>query len=593
VADYRVDFEDVKFVLRDQLDFGSITKSERYSGFTWDDFEAVLAASLEFTSKVIFPLQADCEVERPILKDGGVTLWPRYHQVYKKYNESQFGLLSVNPELGGQGMPHTLGAIALEFLVGACPSFTFVPGLAKAAANVIEHVGTAEQVGTYCAKMYSGEWGGTMCLTEPHAGSAVGDLKTRAQRRDGHYLISGSKIFISAGDSDLTSNVVHLVLARTEDAPPGIKGVSLFIVPKVRADGTFNDVRVTALEEKMGIHGSPTCQLSFGDDGDCHGYLLGGECTGIEHMFLMMNEARIAVGIQGVGIGNYAYQLALGYAKERVQGVDVGAMRDPNAPRVAIIEHPDVKRMLLTMKAYAEGLRSLLYSTASFYDRSLVATDAREKQRYEHLIEILTPICKAYGSYRGFDVVDTAILIHGGYGYCREYQVEGLLRDVKIAAIYEGTNGIQALDLLGRKVSRQGGMMFMTFIQWMNEFITANKEHPEHGALVVKLEAAKNTLAMLTMEFAQMNAKKDLYYPVLNASPYLELFGAVVLARLLIDQAVIASKKLAGDTTEKERRFLEAKKHTAAFFVHRELPKVDAYAAAIRSGDRSALEVVL
>ena len=305
----------------------------------------------------------------------------------------------------------------------------------------------------------------------------------------------------------------------------------------------------------------------------------------------MMNEARIAVGLQALSMANWAYQLALDYAKERIQGSDITAYKDANAERIAIIEHPDVRRMLLTMKAYSEGCRSLLYTTASMVDHiHAFDDDPKEQERLRHLVEILTPICKAYCSYRGFEAVDLAIMIHGGYGYIREYVVEGILHNIKIAAIYEGTNGIQALDLLGRKVGGKGGLMFMTFVQWINEFVNKNRDNEELGDMIEQLDAAKNTLAAITMELGQKGMGGDLYFPILSASSYLEMFGDVVFARQLLHQAVISHEKLAG-ASDSEKQFYESKIATAKFFVSTQLPRMEALATTIRSGDRSALDI--
>ncbi|MFT5430173.1 MAG: alkylation response protein AidB-like acyl-CoA dehydrogenase [Myxococcota bacterium] len=592
MADYKVDLQDIRFVLRDQLKVEELTQTEKYGDFTWDDFELVIKEAERFAREKIFPLQTLCESEGASFEDGQVTLPAPFADAYKAFCRSGWSAPSADPELGGQGLPSVIGAMTMDMFIGACPSFAFVPGLAAAAAGVIAEVGSDEQRKKYCEKMFNGTYGGTMCLTEPQAGSAVGDSRTTAVKVDGtdYYSIAGNKIFISAADQNITDNVIHLVLARTPDAPVGVKGLSLFIVPRDLDDGTSNDVKVTNIEEKMGLHGSPTCSLSFGDTGACRGWILGGECEGISHMFLMMNEARIAVGLQGSSIANYAYQLALDYAKERVQGVDVGSMRDPNAKRVAIIDHPDVRRMLLTMKAFSEGSRSLLLTTASLVDRAHTTADEKKAAHYMNIVEVLTPICKAYASYRAFEVADLAIMTHGGYGYCTEYQVEGLLRDVKIAAIYEGTNGIQALDLLGRKVARKGGVMFMSTIGWLNQFVADHKANETVGPLVLKVEAAKNTLAAVTMELGGIG-RKDIYYPALNASSYLEMFGDVVMGRLLVEQAAIASEKLTGEVTTGERRFYEGKIKTAEFFVAQLLPRVDMLAVTIRSGDRTALEI--
>lgn len=593
MPEFKLDLRDMRFILKEQVGIESIASAERHGALTWSDLDLVLVEGERVAREVIHPLQEGSDRIGAKLVDGQVVLAPGYDKAFRQFTSQGWNAASVTPELGGQGLPHTMAAALADMFIGACPSFYFIPGLAHAAARVIEMVGTPTQRATYCKKMYMGTWGGTMCLTEAQAGTAVGDLRTVAERtdREGTYRIKGNKIFISAGDQPITENVIHMVLARTPDAPPGIKGVSLFIVPKRRlADGRFNDVKVTGVEEKMGLHGSPTCSLAFGDDDACEGEIVGREGEGIQHMFLMMNEARIAVGLQASSMANYAYQLALAYAKERVQGVDVTAMKDPMAPRVTIIEHPDVRRMLVSMKAFSEGIRALLLLVASYVDRHELATNEVEKDRYRALAELLTPICKAYGSYRAFEVVDMAIMVHGGYGYIREYGVEGLLRDVKIAAIYEGTNGVQALDLLGRKVAMKGGAAFMTFVGWMNEFIATHKSNAVIAPLIEKLETAKNTLVAITMDFGGRNMKGDRYYPVLHASNYLEMFGHIVLARVLVEQAAIGYRLAENATDLTDLQYYQGKLETARFFIHQVLPKVEALAISIRSEDRSVLE---
>jgi len=591
--DYRVDLQDIRFVLKEQLKMEELSQAECWQDFTWDDYDMILSEAERFSKEVLHPINGDADAIGARLVDGRVVMPKSFHKAFHALASSGWGSMNADPSIGGQGLPASLAVATSDMFIGACPSFAFLQGLSSAAARVIYEVGTPEMVETYCEKMVTGVWGGTMCLTEPSAGSAVGDLLTNAEKVDGqdYYKIRGQKCFISAADQDITENIIHLVLARTPGAPRGIKGVSLFVVPATRMDGNGNDITITALEEKMGIHGSPTCSISFGDSNDCHGWILGEEGSGIKHMFLMMNEARIAVGLQGSSIGNWAYQLALDYAKERVQGTDIASLKDADAPRVAIIKHPDVRRNLMTMKCYAEGVRALLLTTAHFVDRMQTPTDENTLTRYKHLVEILTPICKAYGSDKGFDAVDRAIMVHGGYGYIKEYKVEGLMRDLKIAAIYEGTNGIQALDLLGRKVARKGGQMFMTFIQWMNEFIAEHKESPLATAVEL-LEKAKDTLAATTMELGQYGFKGDVHYPALYASPYLEMFGHLVTARMLTEQAVIAEQKLEGASAS-EAKYYNAKIKTAEFFAHQILPQVESIAASIRSQDRSALEVDL
>jgi hypothetical protein len=462
-------------------------------------------------------------------------------------------------------------------------------------------------------KVYAGTWAGTMCLTEPQAGTAVGDLTTSArpiEGADGEYLITGNKLFITSGDHDLTENIIHMVLARVEGDAPGTKGISLFCVPKYRFDdkgkiGEFNDVRCTGLEHKMGIHGSPTCALAFGDDGECRGYLVGERTEGIRYMFQMMNEARIATGIQGAGAANASYQLALAYAKERIQGAKVTDRR-PDAPKVAIIEHPDVRRMLMTAKSTSEGLRALLIEAAMYSDKADNHPDEKVRTNANDMLELLTPICKAYATDKGFRVTETAVQIHGGYGYVNEYGVEQQLRDTKIASLYEGTNGVQALDLLGRKMRLKGGAVFMTWLQSINMFVGEHKSHVRLAAQVDALDKAKNALAGTAMAL-QTQGKNDFEVALVGATPFLEMFGHVVVARLLLEQAIIADRKLQaladakgvdGDEALKEfiadnteARFYDGKVRSGRFFVDTVLPLVRAMGKAIETGNRDALDI--
>ena len=489
-------------------------------------------------------------------------------------------------------------------------AFAFTPELTNAAARVIESFGTDELKQLLLERMYTGQWAGTMCLTEPGAGSAVGDLKTKATPNDdGTWNIEGTKIFITSGDQDMTENIVHLVLARTPDAPKGVKGISLFAVPKMwaEADGTItgpNDVACTGIEHKMGIHGSPTCALAFGENGKCRGFLIGEELKGIVYMFQMMNEARIAVGLQGVAQGSQAYMTTLEYSKERIQGVDIKKFRDIDAPRVPIIKHPDVRRMLLTMKAYAEAGRALLYYTGHLLDQYHATGD----EKLLNQVELLTPICKAYCSDTGFRSTEIGIQAHGGYGYCTEYGVEQLCRDVKIASIYEGTNGIQALDLVGRKVGAKGGAVLMSVLNKVNTFVAKTKKDERFSELAKDLEDAKNKLVGVTMGLRGKGAK-DPYYPVAFATPYLEMFGEVLFAFFLLEMALLAQEKLeaiyadkGADTDEAKAKidadhpeavFYSGKVMTARFFIKQILPGVHAKAMSFNSDDTSLMDIEL
>ena len=514
------------------------------------------------------------------------------------------------------GLPHAMGVALIEMFIGAHGSFMFTPGLTSSAAHLVEAYGTEEDVETYCEKMYTGEWSGTMCLTEPQAGSALGDLTTSAEPVDGedYYRISGNKIFISAGDHQLTDNIVHLVLARVDGDPDGTRGISLFLVPKRRVEddgscGELNDVTVTNIEEKMGIHASPTCSLSFGDDGDCRGWLVGERCQGLKYMFQMMNEARLVTGLQGVAIGNTAYRAALSYARERKQGPKV-TDRSDEQESVAIIEHPDVRRNLMIMKAYGEGIRALTYNTAYLSDIANYGEDEQECQEAQYLVDLLTPICKAFSTDIGFRMTELGMQVLGGYGYIKEYGIEQMMRDVKIASIYEGTNGIQALDLLGRKMRQDGGALFMSWMQNATESLSALTDDEVFGEMATEVDEAKNALAEAAFGF-QAQGKEDPEYPLLHATPFLRMFGHVECARLLLEQATVARNRLetiwsdagvdADDDSERARliddneevRHLENKIDTASFFIYQLLPKVQTYLDGIQSDDRSALDVAL
>ena len=389
---FPINMRDMKFILYEQLGIERLCQFDKFKDFSRETFDMVLEEGAKLAAEVMAPLNSIADKEGCVYEKGKVKVPEAFHEAFKKYCEGGWIAASVDAEAGGQGLPESVALATAEMFVGACCSITTYPGLTRGCANLIESFGTPEQKKLYLEKMYSGQWTGTMCLTEPQAGSSVGDVKSMAKKDGDHYLIQGTKIFITAGDHNLTENIIHAVLARTENAPPGTKGLSLFIVPKVRinADGSLgepNDVNCGGIEHKMGLKGSSTCTLNFGDDGKCHGYILGQENQGIQLMFQMMNEARLGVGLQGFALGNLAYLYALKYAKERIQGVEVTKMRDPNAPRVPIIKHPDIRRMLMTMKAYAEGLRALIYRNAYYADLAKVATDPKEKEYCENMID--------------------------------------------------------------------------------------------------------------------------------------------------------------------------------------------------------------
>jgi alkylation response protein AidB-like acyl-CoA dehydrogenase len=454
-----------------------------------------------------------------------------------------------------------------------------------------------------------------MCLTEAEAGSDVGAVRTRARPEGDHYLIEGEKIFITFGEHDLTENIVHLVLARIEGAPAGTRGISLFVVPKYRLNrdgspGEANDVTCVGIEHKLGIHGSPTCTMSFGQKGNCRGHLVGDANQGMRMMFQMMNEARISVGLQGAALANAAYQAALGYSRERLQGSDAAAFKDPDAPRVPIIRHPDVSIMLLKQKAYAEGSRAFVFFLGYALAMERAAADEATREAYRALVEILTPVCKAYCTDMGFRAIELAIQCHGGYGYLRDFPVEQYLRDAKIASLYEGTNGIQALDLVGRKLALKAGAYVMTLAATFGRLIDENLQHPVLAEQVKSFKSARDAWAGVNMFFAKAAGQNDMLAPVYNATTYLSLTGDLVLGYLLVQQALISWSKLvtlcqqAGVEARKpaavaklarenaEVRFYFGKLKTAQFFCASELPNAQAKASAILINDRSAVEMV-
>ena len=611
--DYLVDLRDVRFVLFEYLDVEKLVKYPRFQEFNREMFEMIVDEAVKQAREIAAPLGPIGDEKRVKFEGGKVEVPQEFVDAYKLYAEAGWIGAAADPEWGGQGLPITLGAAVGEFFQGACFPLVCTGGLSTGVGNILQSFGTEEMKNLYLERVYSGQWAGTMCLTEPEAGSAVGDTTCQAKREGDHYKIVGTKCFITSGDHNYTENIIHMVLARTEGAPPGIKGISLFLVPKFRVNpdgslGESNDVHVGGIEHKMGIHASVTCTLNFGEDDDCIGYLVGEECRGIMYMFQMMNEARLGVGQQALGVAGTAYLHALQYTQERLQGVSVTQMKEPNAHPVAIVEHPDIRRMLLMMKAFTEGMRVLVYKTSFFADLSECSEDEAERMKYHGFLDLLTPICKAWPSDMGFRVTEWAIQCLGGYGYCSDYPVEQYMRDIKITSIFEGTNGIQAMDLLGRKISMKGGTLFMNFISMIDEFIDENRSHATLGENIGRLEKAKDTLAQVTVNFGKMGAGGDMAYPLLHACSYLEMFGDVVVAYLLLDQALIAQEKFeaickdndAGSEEARkglcqeddEAKFYWGKLCSADFFATQILPRVHARAESAESGSRSAMEVV-
>jgi alkylation response protein AidB-like acyl-CoA dehydrogenase len=571
------DRRDQEFVLFEMFNAAGLASHERFAEFNKKTMDMVLAEARNLAVKELLPVSKEGDEIGCTLTDGKVTVPPAFHRAYKLFCDGEWVSMCDDPQFGGQGMPRVLSMAAGELFTGANCAFLMYPGLTHGAGKLVEAFGTDAQKKKYLEKLYTGKWAGTMCLTEPEAGSDVGNLTTTARRNDdGTFSITGSKIFISGGDQDLTENIIHPVLARIEGAPAGTRGISLFLVPKYRvnADGTVgepNDVICTGLEEKMGIHGNATASLAFGSRGNCTGELLGEENKGMKAMFVMMNEARLGVGLQGFGFASASYINAVNYARQRVQGTDLTKIFDKDPQPVAIINHPDVRRQLVHMKAYVDGMRALMYYTALCFDKVLTAADETEKEMHQGLIELLIPVVKGYITDRAFEVCTQGVQVYGGYGFIREYPQEQLLRDCKITSIYEGTNGIQAMDLLGRKLGLKKGKPFMDLLTQMNQTIAAAKEIPDLEEMAVSLEKAVNRLGETAMHMGITAMSEKVLDAFAVAQPFLDVTGDVVMGWLELWRAVVARPKI--DTAaKKDAAFYLGQVKTAQYFIQWVLP---------------------
>jgi alkylation response protein AidB-like acyl-CoA dehydrogenase len=575
MAQLLADRRDIDFVLYEQLKIEDILKTEKYNDLNRKMFDMVISEARNLGIKEIFPTYKEGDREGIKFENGRVTAPQCFQRPYALFVEGEWIAMAEDPEVGGQGFPAIIRQAAFEYISGANYAMAAFGDLGHGAAKMIELFGTPEQKELFLKKVYTGEWGGTMLLTEPGAGSDVGALTTTAVKNaDGTYSISGNKIFITCGDHDLTENIIHPVLARIEGAPPGTKGISLFIVPKiwVNDDGSLgepNDIVCSGVEEKMGLHGSPTCSMDLGGKGKCRGLLLGEENKGLMVMFHMMNEARLNVGAQGFSAASAAYLYAVNYARERLQGRDIEKGKDSAAPQVPIICHPDVRRMLLLMKAYVDGMRSFIYYVAYCFDKKSTAKTRQEKERYNDFTELLTPIIKAYCSERGQVVCEQAIQVHGGYGYTKEYPVEQLYRDCKITSIYEGTNGIQAMDLLGRKLGLKKGTVFIDFLNEIKAAIANAREIPRLEGLAGRVETALNRLSEVAMHISKTAYSRDMKLAFAYAHPFMEVVGDVIMAWMLLWRATAAVprlEKLAGGADEEAIRAKVDKNKDAAFY---------------------------
>ena len=595
MSEYIAPLKDISFVLKHVVGLGAIARLPGCEEVSDDLADAILEEAGKFSGNVLSPINRSGDLEGAKWNNGVVTTPKGFKDAYLRYIEGGWSLIAGPTEYGGQGLPHAISTPVSEMLGSANMAFKLCPLLTGGAVEALVSHGSQALKDMCLPKMVAGAWTGTMNLTEPQAGSDLAMVRSKAvPRADGTYKISGQKIFITYGEHDFTENIVHLVLARIEGAPEGVKGISLFVVPKfmVNADGslgTRNDVKCVSIEHKLGIHGSPTCVMSYGEDGGAIGYVVGEPNRGLEYMFVMMNAARLGVGLEGVSIAERAYQHATQWARERIQGRPVVPM--PGNPKsVAIIHHPDVKRMLLTMRAYTEATRALIYWTASCLDIAERSTDAKEQSMHQSLVELMIPIVKGWSTEAGIDVTSLGIQVHGGMGYIEETGAAQYYRDSRISTIYEGTTGIQANDLVGRKVGRESGQTMLALIGEMQKILP-----PLDASGDVNLKAYRKALSagidelkratewIVTMWGANQAAV------FAGAVPYLKLAGTVCGGWMMARAALVASQQLAaggGDTG-----FLTAKILTTRFYGDHIITLSVGFADAITTGADSVLQM--
>lgn len=589
---YNAPVEDTLFLLNSVFGIDRYNNLPGFEDATPDMIEAVLNEAGKLSAEVLAPLNKVGDKQGCVRhEDGSVTTPEGFKEAYDTFREGGWIGLSADPDYGGQGLPATLDAAINEYVSAANMAFAMYPGLSKGAIAAVDIHGTDDQKQAYLPKMIAGDWSGTMNLTEPHCGTDLGLIRTKAvPRDDGSYGISGTKIFISAGNHDLTENIIHLVLARIEGAPEGVKGISLFLVPKFvpDADGNIdaaNSLECGSIEEKMGIHGNATCVMNYDD---ATGWLLGEEHKGLRAMFTMMNEARLGVGIQGLSQSEVAYQNAVVYARDRLQGRALDGAKEPDKAADPILVHPDVRRVLLTIKSFNEAARALVLWTALKGDISHRSGDDKEREAADDAMGLLTPVVKGVLTDKGFDNAVMAQQIYGGHGYIAEWGMDQFVRDARIAMIYEGANGVQALDLVGRKLPRNGGRAVMAFFQEVAGFIEENGGDEALKPYLEPLKQGLDDLQKATMWFMQ-NAMAKPDNAGAGSTDYMHLFGLVALGYMWGQIARAANNDLAaGDAGRTE--FLEAKLMTGRFFMERVMPETAAHLARISTGSDTMME---
>jgi alkylation response protein AidB-like acyl-CoA dehydrogenase len=579
VTSYRPPLRDIQFVLDHVAGLGEILSSDRYAHVDAETLREVLGEAGRFMAEVVAPTNVDGDrVGSQRKSDATVVTPPGFKEAYRQWVDSGFGAMAFDPDFGGAGFPRVSALAVLEMMTSANMSLSLCPLLTQSVIEAVDAYGSDGQRNTYLPKMLTGEWTGTMNLTEPQAGSDVGAVRCKAEpNADGSWRLFGQKIFITYGEHDLAENIIHLVLARTPGAPPGTTGLSMFVVPKFLVNddnslGVRNDAFCVAIEHKLGIHGSPTAVMAYGDNGGATGWLLGDEFGGMRYMFTTMNSARLSIGMEGLSVSERAYQDALAYAQERQQGTAVGA---PKGERSFIIEHPDVRRLLMTQRAWIDGMRCLIYSNAAAVDRADAASTPDERVRWQELTDLLIPLSKALCTDLGNEMTSLALQVYGGMGYIEESGMAQYYRDARIAAIYEGTNGIQAADLVARKLGIRAGGVVFDLLDEFDDYARSMAESDVLSAFSASLAAAIETARSATSHLVA-TATTDLRSALSASSPYLRLLGTTVCGGLLARAALAASNPENGDD-----EFLSAKISSARFFGEQILPTVSGLLPAV------------
>ena len=594
--------ENIKFILHDVLKADSLSGLPGYEEVSVDLMDQIVEEGGKICEEVLFPINLSGDQEGCQYNDGEVTTPKGFKEAYETFAENGWCGLSGDPEYGGMGMPVLLNTVMQEMICSANMSFGMYPGLSQGAYEALHQFGTDEQKALYLPKLIEGVWSGTMCLTEPHCGTDLGLIKSKAEpvtapkpngeggQGDGTYKITGTKIFISAGEHDLTENIVHLVLAKLPDAPEGAKGISLFVVPKFKTDqdgviGERNAVKCGSIEHKMGIHANSTCVMNFDD---AIGELVGEPHKGLKAMFIMMNAARLGVGMQGLGIAEVAYQNALDYAKDRLQMRSLTGTKAPEKPADPIIVHPDVRRMLLKGKAFTEAARALSYLTGMNLDIAEKHEDPAKRKEADDLVALLTPIVKAYQTDMGLEIAIESQQVYGGHGYIAEWGMEQYVRDARIAQIYEGTNGIQALDLVGRKMPQSFGRQLRRFFHPVQEFIEAEQANEAMQEFIFPLAKSVAKLQQSTAMIAQKGLKNPDEAGAASVD-YLRQFALVAMAYMWCLMVKAALEKI--ESGEGDQEFYKSKITTARFFMTRMLPEADARFKMVLAGAKPLMEL--